>query len=159
MSSTAGNVFDMLAGSWSGAGRGGFPGVTSFDYRETLTFTRRDERTLAYEQRTRKRYDGQTEWLPSHWENGFLRILDDGRLELTSAQIGRTEVLVGDIETWDIPIRICFTSKSITNDPRMVSSKRTFELEGDVLRYEMDMQTTKVDRSMPHVKNTLQRMK
>ena len=55
---------DILEGSWKGEGRGQFPGVTSFNFRETLTFTCRDEKTMAYEQRTQKLYDGQTEYLP-----------------------------------------------------------------------------------------------
>ena len=152
-------VFDLLEGTWTGEGRGQFPTVTSFDYRETLTFPHRDEKTLAYEQRTQKRYDGQTEWLESHWENGFIRILENGELEMTSAQIGRTEVLIGSIKSLDAFIRIHFVSKTIMNDPRMVSSARRFELEGDSLRYEMEMQTTKVDQSTPHVKIDLQRLK
>lgn len=152
-------IFDTLEGIWKGEGRGYFPGVTSFDYRETLTFTRRDEKTLAYEQRTQKRYDGQTEWLESHWESGFIRILENSELEWTSAQIGRTEVLTGAIEATGDIIRIHFVSKSITNDARMISSARTFELEGDTLRYEMEMHTTKVAQSTPHLKITLQRAK
>src|SRR5258707_9977109 len=90
-------VFTFLERTWAGKGRGAYPTVTSFDYREKLTFTRRDEKILAYEQRTQKLYDGQTEWLESHWENGFIRILDNSELELTSAQIGRVEVLAGAI--------------------------------------------------------------
>src|SRR5215211_4902888 len=117
-------VLDLLEGTWKGEGRGQFPGVTSFSYREALTFTRRDEKTLAYEQRTQKLYDGQTDWLPSHWESGFIRVLESGELELTSAQIGRTEVLSASIETVDATSRIHFMSKTITNDPRMISSSR-----------------------------------
>jgi len=158
-STTSSQVFDLLEGTWAGEGRGQFPTVTSFDYRETLMFTRRDEKTLAHKQRTQKRYDGQTEWLESHWEFSFIRILESGELEMTSAQIGRVEVLTGKIETQDALIRIHFVSKSITNDPRMVSSTRTFELEGDSLRYEMEMQTTAIDRSMKHLEISLQRMK
>jgi hypothetical protein len=150
-------MFDTLEGTWTGEGRGQFPTVTSFDYRETLTFTRRDEKTLAYEQRTQKRYDGQSEWLASHWENGFIRILENSELELTSAQIGRTEVLVGKVESQGNITRIYFVSKTITNDPRMISSARRFELDGDTLRYEMEMQTTRVEQSLPHVKITLHR--
>ena len=152
-------LFTLLQGTWSGEGRGQFPTVTSFDYRETLTFTRRDEKTLAYEQRTQKRYDGQTEWLESHWENGFIRVLESGELELTSAQIGRVEVLVGTIETKNNITRIEFTSKIIANDPRMVSSARRFELDGDTLRYEMEMHTTKVELSTQHLKISLGRIK
>ena len=153
------HLFTILQGTWAGEGRGQFPTVNSFDYRETLTFTRRDEKTLAYEQRAQKRYDGQTEWLESHWENGFIRILENSELELTSAQIGRTEVLAGSIESMDAILRIHFVSKTITNDPRMISSARTFELEGNTLRYEMEMQTTAVDQSTKHLAVTLQRIK
>ena len=154
---TSSQVFTLLEGTWTGEGRGQFPGVTSFDYRESLTFTRRDEKTLAYEQRTQKLYNDQTEWLESHWESDFIRILENGELELTSAQIGRTEVLTGSIKTYGNRIQIHFVSKSITNDPRMISSARTFELEGDTLHYEMEMHTTKVAQSTSHLTITLQR--
>jgi hypothetical protein len=156
---TSRQLFSLLQGAWKGEGRGQFPGVTSFNYRETLVFTRRDEKTLAYEQRAQKRYDGGTEYLESHWENGFLRILENGELELVSAQIGRSEVLVGSLESTNRVFRIHFASKTITNDSRMVSSARIFELEGDTLHYEMEMQTTKVNQSTPHLKISLQRVK
>ncbi len=152
-------VLDLLEGTWSGEGRGGFPGVTSFDIHGTLVFTRRDEKILAYEQRNQKMHDGQTEWLESHWESGFIRSLENDEFELTSAQIGRVEVLLGSIESLETMFRIHFVSKTITNDPRMISSARTFELEGDTLRYEMEMQTTKVNQSTPHLKVSLQRIK
>src|SRR6266545_3977214 len=71
-STTSSQIFDLLEGTWKGEGRGQFPTVTSFDYHETLVFTRRDEKILAYEQRTQKLYDGQTEYLQSHWESGFI---------------------------------------------------------------------------------------
>jgi hypothetical protein len=168
-------LFDLLEGTWTGKGRGQFPGVTSFNYYETLVFTRRDEKTLAYEQRTQKLYDGQTpfaslpskrkrtgqtEYLQSHWENGFISILEDGELQLVNIQVGgRNEMLVGTVESLGNVCRICFVSRTLNNDPRMVSSARTFELEGDTLRYEMEMQTTKVGQSTPHVKIILQRTK
>ena len=158
-STTTPHLLTILEGTWKGIGRGQFPTVSSFDYRETLVFTRRDEKTLAYEQRAQKRYDGQSEWLESHWENGFIRILENGELELTSAQIGRTEVLAGSIESMGNPFRIHFASKTITNDLRMISSTRRFELEGNTLRYEMEMHTTAVDRPTKHLAVTLQRIK
>ena len=157
--SADGQFLNLLEGNWSGSGRGQFPGVNSFAFRETLTVTRRDEKTLAYEQRTQKLYDGQTEYLPSHWENGFISILENGDLQLVNIQIGgRNEVLVGKIELLDHIYRIHFVSKVINNDPRMVSSARTFELESDTLGYEMEMHTTKVDRSTQHLRIVLQRI-
>jgi hypothetical protein len=153
-------VLSLLEGTWNGDGRGYFPGVTSFNFRETLVCTRRDEKILAYEQRTQKLYDGQTEYLQSHWENGFISSLDNDDLQLVNIQIGgRNEILVGTIESRDGVFRIHFVSKVLNNDPRMVSSARTFEVEGNILRYEMEMQTTKVDQSTPHIKITLQRSK
>src|SRR5215213_622407 len=138
ISTSTSQVFTLRSGTWTGQRRGPFPPVTSFDYRETLTYMRRDEKTLAYEQRAQKRYDSQTEWLESHWESGFIRSIENDELELASAQIGRVEVLLGSIESLDAMSRIHFVSKTITNDPRMVSSARTFELEADTLRYQME---------------------
>jgi hypothetical protein len=158
-STTSTEILDLLEGNWTGDGRGEFPGVTSFTFHDRLPFTRRDEKTLAYEERNQQLYDGQTEWLESHWENGFIRILESGKLELVSAQIGRSEVLIGTIDTREKSVRIHFMSKSIMNDPRVVSSLRTFELEGDTLLYEMEMQTTKVNQSTLHLKIALQRIK
>src|SRR5574339_379782 len=132
---TSRQLFVLLEGTWIGDGRGYFPGVTSFDIQITLVFTRRDEKTMAYEQRAQKRYDGQNVWLPSHWESGFISILDDDDLQLVNIQLGgRNEVLTGTTESLDRLIRIHFVSKILNNDPRMVSSARTFELEGDRLR-------------------------
>jgi hypothetical protein len=153
-------ILNLLDGSWVGIGRGQFPGVTSFDFHEKLTFTSRDEKTLAYEQRAQKRYEGQTEWLESHWENGFISILENGDLQLANIQVGgRNEILVGTFEFLDNKYRIRFVSKALNNDPRMVSSTRIFDLEGDTLRYEMEMQTTKVDRLTQHLKSILQHIR
>jgi hypothetical protein len=148
----------LLEGTWTGEGRGEFPGVTSFSYRETLRFTKRDENSLSFEQKTQKLYDGQTEYVPSHAETGSIRILGNGELELDSVQAGRHEVLVGSIEPLGDLVRIHFVSKSITDDPRMISSTRIFELEGDTLRYEMGMHTTKVGQLTPHLRIALQRV-
>ena len=156
---TSFQILSLLEGTWVGEGRGEFPGVTSFNYRETLTFTRRDENSLTYEQKTQKLYDGQTEYVPSHAETGSIRILENGELELASAQTGRNEVLIGSTEPVGVMFRIQFVSKSITDDLRMISSARTFELERDTLRYEMGMHTTKVERLTPHLKIVLQRVK
>ncbi len=151
-------ILHLLEGAWTGSGRGQFPGVTSFAYRETLTFTRRDEKTLAYEQRAQKLYDGQSNWLESHWENGFISALENGDLQLVNIQIGgRNEILAGTVTLNGNQYQIHFMSKVLNNDPRMVSSARRFELEGETLRYEMEMQTTKVSQSTSHLQIALQR--
>ena len=156
---TIDQLFSLLEGTWTGEGRGQFPGVISFTYRETLHFTKRDDTSLDYEQKTQKLYDGQTEYVPSHAETGSIRILENGELELDSAQTGRHEVLIGSMEPLGEMFRIHFVSKSITDDPRMISSERIFELEGDTLRYEMGMHTTKVAGQTPHLKIALERIR
>jgi nitrobindin-like protein len=151
-------VLDRLEGTWRGGGSGYFPTIEAFDYRETLTFERRDETTIFYEQRTEKRLCGQTAFLTSHWESGFMRALESGSLELTNAQSGgRSEVLIGTIEQTDLIIRMNFVSKVLTNDERMVASMRTFEIENDTLRYQMKMQTTRVAELTPHLEAILRR--
>jgi hypothetical protein len=143
-----------------GEGRGEYPTINPFDYRETLIFTRRDQKSLAYEQRTQKRHDGQAEFLTSHWENGFIRILENDGLELVNAQSGgRSEVLAGSIEILGDSIRVHFRSKTITNDPRLICTERTFELNGVTLRYEMAMHTSAVNQLTHHLKIALQRVK
>jgi THAP domain-containing protein 4 len=153
-------VFGRLEGTWRGDGSGYFPTIEAFDYRETLTFERRDETTIFYEQRTEKRLRGQTAFLTSHWESGFLRALEGESLELTNAQSGgRSEVLMGAIELTDGIIRLNFVSKALTNDERMVASMRTFEIENDTLRYQMKMRTTRVAELTPHLEAVLRRDK
>jgi hypothetical protein len=133
--------------------------VTSFAYREILVFTRHDENRLIYEQTTQKLYDGQTEYLPSHAEHGVLRSLENGELELVSSQKGRNEVFVGILEPVGAGFQIRFVSKTITDDPRLISSTRTFELEEETLHYEVAMHTTKVEGLTPHLKITLHRVR
>ncbi|MGB7874836.1 MAG: heme-binding beta-barrel domain-containing protein, partial [Anaerolineales bacterium] len=60
---TASKIFELLEGIWQGEGRGGYPTITPFDYREKLVFTRRNESTLAYDQRTEKRMDGTKDFV------------------------------------------------------------------------------------------------
>ncbi len=68
-------------------------------------------------------------------------------------------ILIGPVEVLGDMFQIRLQSKVLNNDPRMVSSTRTFELEGDTLRYDMAMHTTKVEKLTPHLKTTLQRVK
>src|SRR5258705_3335961 len=116
-STTSSQLFDLLEGTWRGEGRGGYPTVTSFDYRETLVFARRDEKTLAYEQRAQKRYDGGTEYLESHWENGFISILENDDLQLVNIQIGGySEIIVGTIPSLYRMLRIHSVSAVLYHD-------------------------------------------
>jgi hypothetical protein len=153
------HAFNLLEGTWTGEGRGSFPTIDSFEYRETLIFTRRNENSLLYEQRTDRRLQGQDGYVKSHWETGFLQILETGGIALNNAQIGgRNEVLIGTIETVDQIIRLHFASKGLMNDERMIASARTIEIHPNMLKYEMGMKTTRVDAMTTHLTATLHRM-
>lgn len=153
-------IFDLLEGTWQGEGHGEYPTIDSFTYREKMTCTRKDISTLAYEQRTEKRVEGSEEYTPSHWENGFITILDNHELELVNAQSGgRGEALTGQIQVIGAIIRLNFTSQALMNDARMVSTRRRFDLEADHLRYEMEMRTTEVEQLARHLAITLERVR
>jgi len=157
---TADEVFDLLEGAWQGEGHGGYPTIESFTYREKMIFSRKDTSTLAYDQRTEKRQVDSQEFVPSNWENGFIAIQENGEMELVNAQSGgRGEVLTGHIEVIGSTIRLNFNSKTLMNDARMLSTRRRFELDGDKLRYEMEMRTTKVDKLTRHLAIQLERVR
>ena len=83
------SLVDRLPGVWRGDGEGHYPTITSFGYREELTFTRLgDKPILSYVQRTWHHDDGR----PLHGECGYVR-LDGDRVELVIAQTtGFTEI-------------------------------------------------------------------
>jgi hypothetical protein len=155
---TAMNMIRPLLGKWFGSGVAAFPTIATFEYREELEFTANDTQpVLRYEQRTWKKLE-TGEYVPSHWEVGFWRILSANELEISCAQLGgRVEVLRGDIE----PTREGFVfkprSQLVANDARMDATAREFVLQGDWLRYAMAMSTTAVPALTPHVHAELKR--
>ena len=134
-------VVALLCGRWAGDGKGYFPTIDSFDYRETFSVEQRDATSLFYDQRTDKRPVGSTEFEVSHWESGFIRLLPSGTLELTNAHSGgRAEVMTGEFVAGD-QLQIAFRSKALTNDYRMVETTRTFTLSNNTFCYKMGMFT------------------
>ena len=154
-------LLKTLAGEWTGAGAGEYPTITSFEYLETLRFTLHDAgEHLFYEQKTRRRGVGQQDYIPSHWESGFIRLLPDNRVEIANAQIGgRVEVMTGTIEATPAGLVLRLRSTHFANDPRMEEATRTITVDGDTLHYTMHMQTTKVPHLAIHLEATLQRQK
>ncbi len=155
------NVFDLLEGTWQGQGRGGYPTINAFDYREKLVFTRKNE---------------TPRWPTSNVPRSAWMV----RMS-TSPHTGRmasSASLNTEIWNWSMhrvedeakclpvaskcliqPFACTLSSKTLMNDTRMISSARAFELEGDQLRYEMAMSTTKVDKLTQHLAITLERVR
>lgn len=156
---TLNNFLETLAGTWTGTGIGEYPTIETFEYLETLRFTQDETRPLLhYEQKTNRRNLGQRDFIPSHWESGFLSISPDNQVEITSAQIGgRVEVLAGTIEPTPSGLILRLRSTHFANDPRMQEATRMLTVNGDILHYTMYMQTNKVPHLAIHLEATLQR--
>jgi len=154
------SLLRMFAGEWTGAGTGGFPGIEPFEYIEILSFTFDELRPLVlhYVQKTSRRSAGQTDYVPSHWESGFLRLLSDTEVEIVNAQSGgRLEVLAGSLEITQTGVILRLESKAFANDPRMQATTRLITLSSDQLHYTLHMRTTAVQEMALHLEATLTR--
>ena len=148
-----------LAGIWEGEGKGDFPTLEPFRYREELQFTRHAQSPILHFIQQTWRITGESE-VPSHWETGYLRIEPDGSVVLFDAQeSGRTEILGGNLtQTGDGARVLDLESVSIVGDDRMVSSSRTLRLDGSTLEYEMSMATDRVYPAHLHLRAELGRV-
>ncbi len=105
---------EFLLGTWEGEGRGSYPTIESFRYREEARFWHIGKPFLAYSQRTWSVVDGS----PMHSESGYWRPLGDGSLEVVLAHpFGAVEVDRGLIEGATIEL----ASSSVVTTP---SAKR-----------------------------------
>ena len=149
-----------LLGAWSGTGEGQFPTIRPFRYREELRFELDGERPLIhYEQRTSHCELGTTSWVASHWESGFLRPVGAHLVEMTNAQDGgRLEILRLSVERSSDGVRLAGESTAVINDDRVAHTRRTLEVVGDVLTYEVRMGTTRVPAGALHLQAKLSRV-
>ncbi len=122
-------------GSWEGGGVGDYPTINSFRYLERVTFDHVGKPFLSYSQRTRSPDDGR----PLHSESGFLRPGGPGRAEFLVAQpTGTVEVYEGPFDGKVLDVRA--TTVGLSPTAKWVRAlRRRFELEGDVLRYDLWM--------------------
>jgi hypothetical protein len=153
------DLLHLLVGEWSGTGQGEFPTIEPFEYLETLTFAGDQRPFLHYEQKAQRRNAGQTDFISSHWESGFLRLLPGGEVELVNAQgSGRLERLAGSLEATGTGLILRLQSTAFLNDPRMVETTRIITVEGDRLHYTQSMHTTAVPGPAQHVEARLKRI-
>lgn len=120
-----------LVGTWQGTGRGEYPTIESFQYTEELTFTDVGKPFLHYAQRT---------WSPAgapmHVETGYLRLPEDGTIELILAQpTGQTELGQGRLATEDRGFSAELHSGVVNSASarRVDATTRRYHLRGDEL--------------------------
>lgn len=142
----------FLLGTWAGEGEGDWPSSGPFRYGEEMSFEQVGEPFLLYAQRSWTAGDGE----PLHFERGFLRPAGPGRVELVLAHpLGIVEVAEGSVSATAIDVASTTVATTTTGSP-VTELRRRFELDGDVLRYELEMAMRDVPLTR-HLKGELKR--
>lgn len=137
-----------IVGDWVGTGRGEYPTIDDFGYREETSFTFTGKPFLYYVQRTWLTRDG----LPSHMETGFVR---PGPELVVAHPSGVVEVLTGTVE--DERLTLETTNVASTPTAKEVTGlRRVYERRGDDLWYSLDMAAVGEPMTF-HCEATLQR--
>jgi hypothetical protein len=125
----------FLLGTWTGEGVGDYPSIERFAYREEVRFAHAGKPFLTYAQRTWERDGGA----PLHSESGFWRTVGRGRVELVLAHpFGVVEVSEGAHEDSRLEVTSRTLASSSTGS-RVDAIVRRLSVDGDVLRYSVDM--------------------
>lgn len=125
----------FLLGTWSGEGRGEYPTISPFGYRETVTFTHAGKPFLAYSQRTFARDDGR----PLHSELGYLRSPRPGWAELVVAHpTGLVEVDEGPFSGRALHL-VSGLVAGTSSAKEVTAIERDFDFEPGVITYSLRM--------------------
>jgi hypothetical protein len=143
----------FLLGTWRGAGTGGYPTIEPFDYEEELLFEHAGDAFLLYRQASWSPADGG----PIHFERGFLRPGEAGRIEFTLAHpLGLTEIAEGALE--GTAFRLASTDVGRTTTGLGTTAViRRYDVDGDVMRYRTDMATADTPMTL-HLEAELRRV-
>lgn len=127
--------FAPFLGTWSGEGEGDYPTIEPFRYGEEVRFSHGGGPFLVYSQQTWNTETGA----PMHSETGYLRPTGEGVVEWVLVHpTGVTEVFEGTFDGRTLDGTS--TSVAVTPSAKDVTAlERTYELDGDVMRYTLRM--------------------
>jgi hypothetical protein len=141
----------FLIGAWEGEGKGDYPTISPFVYRESLTFWDVRDTFLLYRQES-----WSPEGEPIHFEQGVLRPLSGGRVDLVLAHpIGVVEVSEGTVDGTALSLATTAVARSSDGSP-VTSLARRYRVDRDTLSYEIDMAMEEVASTL-HVWASLTR--
>jgi uncharacterized protein YceH (UPF0502 family) len=146
-----------LAGTWTGPGQGRYPTIEGFSYAERLEVVPMPGKPrLAWRVTTRAADDGRG----LHAEAGFLRLTDDGEVELVLATgSGLVEVSTGLVEADGETLELVLSSETVVGTPTakaVTATERTYRVTGGTLTYEVAMAAVGQPLT-PHLTATLTR--
>jgi hypothetical protein len=127
----------FLLGTWSGEGRGEYPTISPFGYRETVTFAHAGKPFLSYFQRTVSLDDGR----PLHAEAGYLRSPRPGWVELVLVHpTGVVEVDEGAFDGSSLRLRSILVAGT-TSAKEVTAMERDFDFDigSGVITYSLRM--------------------
>ena len=146
-----------LAGTWTGPGQGRYPTIETFGYAERLEIVPIPGKPrLAWRVTTRAADDGRG----LHAESGFLRLTEDGEVEMVLALgSGVVEVGTGLVEADGEALELVLSSDTVAGTPTaksVTATERTYRIQGDTLTYEVAMAAVGQPLT-PHLTATLTR--
>ena len=146
-------VLAFLLGEWRGEGRGAYPTIDGFGYREEVVFGHVGKPFVSYTQRTWAVDDGR----PLHTEAGYLRPQPDGRLELVVARpSGLVEVDEGVVRGAHVELTSTFIGRT-PSAKDVTDVRRTVDVDGDIMRYQLEMAAVGQPRQL-HLEAELRRV-
>jgi THAP4-like, heme-binding beta-barrel domain len=145
-------VLAFLLGQWRGEGRGAYPTIDDFRYRDEVLFDHVGKPFVSYTQRT---------WLsdgaPSHTEVGYLRAQPAGRVELVVAQPGgRVEVDEGTLRGTHLELLSAVMAHT-RSAKEVAEVRRVVDVDGDVMRCGVEMAAVGQPRQF-HIEAELRRV-
>jgi hypothetical protein len=143
----------FLLGTWRGEGRGEYPTIESFGYEEELRFEHVGDTFLLYQQASWSPDDGG----PIHFERGFLRPGEAGRIEFALAHpLGLTEITEGALDGTAFELTSTGVGRTTTGMTTTAVIRR-YRVDGDVMRYRTDMATDETPMAL-HLEAELHRV-